>query len=157
MCRWITWVFAVLMAVAAVQKAATAGDVQIAGSATVVAPLAVWTEYPAEESGNFNYGRPPYDTRVCVTCFVYLLGIAGGIAALFMKRFVPGLLFAAGFAMLAVEPLLDVIIFRLIYPALTGDIKAMDWAYAIGSSIGVFLGVSMIVAGFLLALRKPKH
>ncbi|MBI3737945.1 MAG: hypothetical protein HY258_02745, partial [Chloroflexi bacterium] len=64
-----------------------------------------------------------------------------------------------GFALLGVDPIAEIVIFRVLYPATdygSAMMTVLDWAYFCISGLTIILGVAALLAGIFSALR-PKQ
>jgi hypothetical protein len=77
----------------------------------------------ASEQENFTMDpyRLPFDVRDALLCLVFLVGIGAGVFAIIRKRQMAGLLTVAGFLLFSVDPIAEMVIFRVIMSGYTGD------------------------------------
>jgi hypothetical protein len=114
---------------------------------------------------NLNQGRRKsvnninvmYWLRDVVACIGPLVGIGGAIFLFIRKKTLPAVLALVGFLLLAVEPLMDIILWRIVAQAATSpNWESMSTAYACLSGIAMFLGTVAIALAFFLGFREPK-
>lgn len=98
--------------------------------------------------------RAPYDVRSGGICFFLLLMAGAGVAALFLKQIIPAILFIAGVLLLGVDPLVDLIAFRL----MTGSSTTEDagWIYSLASLLTSIVAYGLITSAFLIAATRAR-
>jgi hypothetical protein len=94
----------------------------------------------------------PFNVRDAVLCLAFLAGAAVGVVAIVRKQTRAGGLAVAGFALLAVDPLAEFIIFRVLTPS-GGDFTVPNWIYVCISSLAAILGVAALSAALWLLIR----
>lgn len=73
----------------------------------------------------------------------------------FRKKTLPGILALIGFLFLGIEPLLDVILWRILGNTASPNWNSMNQAYACITGPTLFLGILLIVLAFILGFRGP--
>jgi len=96
--------------------------------------------------------RSPFDIRDALLCLAFLAGAVAGVVALIRKQARAGGLAAAGFALFAVDPLAELIIFR-VFSGGGGDFDLPNWVYVCISTPASVLGVGALIGALWLALR----
>jgi hypothetical protein len=98
-----------------------------------------------------------YWLRDVIACIGPLVGIGGAIFLFLRKKPLPAVLSLIGFVMLAIEPLLDILMWRVIAQTSSSlDWESMSSAYACISGVTMFLGAILIALAFFLGFREPK-
>jgi hypothetical protein len=98
-----------------------------------------------------------YWLRDAVACLGVLVGFGGAIFLFLRKKTIPAVLALVGFLLLSVEPLLDIILWRIVaQSAANPNWESMSTAYACLSGITMFLGAVAIALAFFLGFRVPK-
>ncbi len=98
--------------------------------------------------------RLPYDIRDALLCLVFLVGIGAGVFAIIRKRQMAGLLTVAGFLLFSVDPIAEMVIFRVITSGYTGDnFDVLNWSYVCISTPAMLLGVVALIAALFIAAR----
>lgn len=93
-----------------------------------------------------------YYIRDAMLCIGFLIGIGVGVLLIVRKRTQAGILAVAGFALFGVEPIADLVIFRMIetQPAAQTwsqtTYNTLDATYACLSSIAFFIGSILLIA-----------
>jgi hypothetical protein len=98
-----------------------------------------------------------YWLRDVAACLGALVGIGGAVFLFIRKKPLPAVLALIGFVMFSVDPLLDIILWRLIAnSAANPNWNTMSATYSCLSGGGALLGSVLIVLAFILAFREPK-
>ena len=97
-----------------------------------------------------------YYLRDALVCLGVLVGIGGGIFLFIRKKTLPGILALIGFLFLGIEPLLDVILWRILGNTASPNWDTMNTSYACVTGPTAFLGILLIVLAFILGFRLPK-
>ena len=97
-----------------------------------------------------------YYLRDAVACLGVLVGLGGAVFLFIRKKTLPAILALIGFAFLGVEPLLDLLLWRVLSNSSSADYDALNTAYACISGPAMFLGIVVIVLAFILGFREPK-
>jgi len=94
--------------------------------------------------------RIPYDVRDALLCLTFLaaMGVTVFVA---MSRHKMAWLAVAGLALMAVDPLIELILFRVL-SAVTMPVDS-NWIYSCVSSLASVIGIALIVAALFLATR----
>ena len=94
----------------------------------------------------------PYNLRDALMCLGFLIGIGGGVFLLVRKQMLPGGLAIAGFVLLGIEPIAEVVIWRLLSDGTRNN--ALSWAYACIGAPATFLGAIALIAALIIAVRS---
>ena len=97
-----------------------------------------------------------YYLRDALACLGVLVGLGGAIFLFIRKKTLPAILSLAGFVLLGIEPLLDLLIWRLLSNSSNANFDTLNSAYACISGLTMFLGAVLIALAIILALREPK-
>jgi hypothetical protein len=97
-----------------------------------------------------------YYVRDAAACLGVLVGLVGAVILFIRKKTFPGILALIGFFLLGVEPLLDVIIWRVISYNASANYDTLNSAYACGSGLAMFLGAVLVALAIILGFREPK-
>jgi len=97
-----------------------------------------------------------YYLRDAVACLGVLVGLGGAVFLFIRKEVLPGILALLGFIFLGIEPLLDVILWRILGNTASPNWDTMNTAYACITGPTLFLGILLIVLAFVLGFREPK-
>jgi hypothetical protein len=97
-----------------------------------------------------------YYLRDAVACLGVLVGLGGAVFLLIRKKTLPAILALIGFILLGVEPLLDVLIWRILANNSSANYDTLNTAYACITGPALFLAILLIVLAFILGLREPK-
>ncbi len=96
----------------------------------------------------------PYNLRDALICLSFLVGAAVGIMAINRQHRTTGLLTLAGFLLLGIDPIAEVIIFRVIMSAYGGEnFEVFNWAYVCISIPVIMLGAGCLIAAVFNATR----
>ena len=104
-----------------------------------------------------------YNLRDLVMFLVFLAGAGMGVFLLSRKRRLPGILTIAAFLLFSLEPLLDVIVFRLLFQQDLSEqaFQTLDYIYPCITAPAFFLGsLALIIALYLLVkpeAKPPEH
>jgi hypothetical protein len=91
------------------------------------------------------------------SCVAILIGIGGAVFLFLRKKIAPAILALIGFLAMGLEPILDIIIWRLLNQSATNpNYQAMDFAYVCISAPGFLLGIVLLVVAFVIGFRTPK-
>ena len=96
-----------------------------------------------------------YYIRNAVLCLVFLVGIVAGVLLISRKRTLAGILAIVAFVLFSLEPITDVVIFRVLYnlDLSEGVYNTLDFIYPIISALAIFLGSISIIVALLSANR----
>lgn len=97
----------------------------------------------------------PFVLRDTLLCLVFLVGIAAGVVAITRKQQKVGAFVLAGFLLLALDPLTEMIIFNVLFPASGGEVDYLvfNWAYICISTPATIFGTLSLLAAIYFALR----
>ena len=103
-----------------------------------------------------------YNIRNAVSCLGFLVGIGAGIFLIVRKRTLAGILFIAGFVLFSLEPLADIMVFRILFNQDLSEstYQVLDYIYPCISAPAFFLGsIAVIIAVFSMvkANQKPSN
>jgi len=98
-----------------------------------------------------------YYLRNAVLCLVFLVGIGAGVFLIIRKRTLAGILAMVAFVLFSIEPITDIVIFRILYKQDFSEaiFNFLDFIYPIISALAIFLGSILIIVALLSATR-PK-
>lgn len=92
-----------------------------------------------------------------ISCLGILVGVGGSIFLFTRRKTAPAILALIGFLAMALHPILDIILYRLIaYYSSSGGSVTLDYAYVCIAGPGFFLGAALIVIAFIIGFREPK-
>jgi hypothetical protein len=97
-----------------------------------------------------------YYVRDAVACLGVLVGLGGAIFLFSRKKTMPGILALIGFIFLGIEPLLDLVVWRILSNSANANFDTLNTAYACITGPSLFLGILLIVLAFVLGFREPK-
>ena len=98
-----------------------------------------------------------YWLRDAIACLGILVGLGGAIFLFTRKKTVPGILTLVGFLALGLDPLLDIILWRIIAQyASSPNWTTMDYAFVCITGPGHLIGAILIVVAFIMGFREPK-
>ncbi len=97
-----------------------------------------------------------YYVRDGAACLGVLVGLVAAVFLFTRKKTFPGVLALIGFFLLGIEPLLDVIIWRVLSLNQSADFNLLNEVYACGSGLAMFLGVVLVALAIFLGFREPK-
>ncbi len=98
----------------------------------------------------------PYNLRDALLCLSFLIGAGAGVLAITRRHRTTGILMLAGFLLLMLDPIAEVLIFRVSLANYTGeDFGIFNWAYVCVSTPVIVAGVGCLIAAIFYAL-KPK-
>jgi hypothetical protein len=97
-----------------------------------------------------------YYIRDAVACVGVLLGFGATIFLFIRKKTAAAVLSALGFIFLGLEPLLDIILWRVLGAGSNPNWDNLNTAYACVTGPSLFVGVLFIVLAFIVVLREPK-
>ncbi len=95
----------------------------------------------------------PYNLRSGLTCLIFLIGAGAGIFLILRKQTLTGGLALAGFVLFSIDPLVEVILFRLLGDNFSENYEILGWVYAGVSSVVTILGVAALTAALIMATR----
>lgn len=92
-----------------------------------------------------------------ISCLGILVGVGGAIFLFTRRKTVPAVLVLIGFLAMALHPILDIILYRLIdyYSSSLTSPLTLDFAYACIAGPGFFIGAILIVIAIVLSFRNP--
>ncbi len=94
----------------------------------------------------------PYNLRDALMCLGFLIGVGGGVFLIIRKQAAAGGLAIAGFILFGIDPILEVVIWRIIAPNAT-NIDVLNWTYVCISAPATFLGTAALIAALVMAAR----
>jgi hypothetical protein len=97
-----------------------------------------------------------YYLRDAVACVGVLLGFGATIFLFIRKKTGPAILSLLGFIFLGMEPLLDIVLWRILGSGSNPNWDGLNTAYACVTGPSLFLGVVCLVLAFIFVLRQPK-
>jgi len=97
-----------------------------------------------------------YYVRDAIACLGVLVGLGGAVYLFIRKKTLPGILALIGFIFLGIEPLLDLLLWRILGNTTSPNWDAMNTTYACVTGPSLFLGILLIVMAFILGFREPK-
>ncbi len=98
--------------------------------------------------------RIPFDLRDGVVAFACFLGFLGSIFAMARGRVMPGILAMCGFVLCGLDPVLELVVYRLMTPQNADNGSMWNWIYAGVSASATFVGLMLIAVAVML--RDPK-
>ncbi|HEY4330147.1 MAG TPA: hypothetical protein VGN88_10465 [Phycisphaerae bacterium] len=96
------------------------------------------------------------NVRDGVVCFAYLIGAVAGIAGLFLRRKLAGLLFFLACGFFALDPIAEIIVFKIMESHSSSDYETSQLIFSIVSGVGTVLGMICFIAALYTAKPKPK-
>jgi len=101
----------------------------------------------------------PYNLRDALLCLTFLAGAVAGVLAITRQHRTTGILMLVGFLLLGIDPILEVLIFRVFMNNYTGDsYELFNWAYVCLSTPADLIGVGCLIAAVFIAIRpKPSE
>jgi hypothetical protein len=97
-----------------------------------------------------------YYIRDAVACVGVLIGFVATVFLFIRKKAAAAILSALGFIFLGLEPLLDIVLWRVLGNGSNPNWDSLNTAYACITGPSLFLGVVFLVLAFILATREPK-
>ena len=97
-----------------------------------------------------------YYVRDAVACLGVLVGLGGAVFLFTRKKPLPAILAMIGFIFLGIEPLLDVVLWRVLGNSANANYDTLNTAYACITGPTLFLGILLIVLAFILGFKEPK-
>ncbi len=91
-----------------------------------------------------------------VSCILFLVGVVAGILAITRKKVLPGILAIAGFALLGLQLILRLILFRGLAPSGAVDYLTVNWISTCGGGGLFFLAILALVIGFFTIAGRKK-
>ena len=86
----------------------------------------------------------------------FLFGVGAGLYAIVQERRLVGMLTIAGFLLLSIDPIAEIVIFRVVSGNLSGgDPSLLNWPYTCISTPTIFLGAMLLTAVLVLVIRPP--
>jgi hypothetical protein len=107
-----------------------------------------------------NYVNLVYHLKNAVTCLGFLVGIGAGIFLITRKQRLAGALAIAGFVLFSLEPLADLVIFRILFRNLDYDralFDALNIVYPCISGFGVLLGTVALIIALVNFVREKRE
>jgi hypothetical protein len=104
-----------------------------------------------------DYNTPFY-IRNAILCIGFLAGMGCGVFLITRRHTLAGILAIVGFILFSLEPLADIVIYRVLYSyELSEDVyTALDWGYACISTIAFLIGsIALVIA--LLDIARSKR
>lgn len=100
----------------------------------------------------------PYNLRDALLCLSFLVGAVVGIMAITRQHRTTGLLTLAGFLLLGLDPIAEMIIFRVIMSNYGGEnFETFNWMYVCISTPVIMLGTACLIAAVLNAIRTQEQ
>lgn len=105
----------------------------------------------------------PFILRDSLLCLVFLVGLGAGVMTIVRKQQKVGAFVIAGFLLLGLDPLAEMIIFNVISPATGGEVDYMifNWAYVCIGAPATIFGAVCLLAAIYFAIRptpaKAEH
>ena len=98
----------------------------------------------------------PYNVRDVLLCLGFLVGMGVGVFLIVRKQVVAGGLTVTAFVLFSLDPLLEVILFRVLWNTMSTDsgYQALNWTYACASSAANLMGVGALLVALILAVRN---
>jgi hypothetical protein len=93
----------------------------------------------------------PFNLRDGLLCLVFLAGIGAGIFLIVRKQAKAGGLALAGFVLFSIDPIAEVILFRILLNFNSDNYNFLNWTYACISGLSVFLGSAALIAALIMA------
>jgi hypothetical protein len=97
-----------------------------------------------------------YWLRDAVACLGVLVGVGGAIFLFVRKKTLAAVLSLIGFVFLGLEPLLDMILWRILINGDNPNYDLMSTTYVCITGPALFVGIVLIVLAFILGFRGPK-
>jgi hypothetical protein len=97
-----------------------------------------------------------YYVRDAVACLGVLVGFGGSIFLFVRRKTMPGILALIGFIFLGLEPLLDVVLWRVLANNSSANFDTLNYTYACITGPALFVGILLIVLAFILGFRASK-
>lgn len=98
-----------------------------------------------------------FDLRDALLCLGFLGGMGGAVFLFARNQRTAGALTLAAFALFGIDPLIELILYRImmsLFP--TDNYDAFNWVYFCISTPAILLGVAAIVAALVVAVRSPE-
>jgi hypothetical protein len=95
-----------------------------------------------------------YYLRDAAACLGVLVGLVGAIVLLIRHKTAAGILALLGFLVIALEPLTDIVAFRILGAGSSPNWDALNSAYACVSGLSLLLGLVLLAAGLFVISRK---
>ena len=95
-----------------------------------------------------------YYLRDAAACLGVLVGLAGVVFLFVRRKTGAAILALLGFLLIALEPLTDIVAFRILGSASSPNWDALNSAYACVSGLSLFLGTALLAAGLFVISRK---
>jgi len=95
-----------------------------------------------------------YCLRDAVICMGVLAGLLGAVLLFARRKVLPGILALIGFILLGIEPILDIVLWRILGHGELPDWNKLNTFYACASGPSLFLGIVLLAAGLFLAAPK---
>jgi hypothetical protein len=97
----------------------------------------------------------PFILRDALLCLVFLIGLGLGVVAITRKQPKIGAFILAGFFLLGLDPMAEMLIFNVLSPNLgnSDNYLAFNWAYVCISVPATVLGTLSVLAALYFALQ----
>jgi hypothetical protein len=92
-----------------------------------------------------------YYIRDAIICVGVLAGFLGATLLFIRRKVLPGSLALMGFTLLGIEPILDIVLWRILGREELPDWNTLNTVYACTSGSSLFLGLVLLAAGLFLA------
>ena len=98
----------------------------------------------------------PYNLRDVLLCLGFLAGMGVGVFLIIRKQVVAGGLAVAAFLLFSLDPILEFILFRVVWNTVSTDsgYQALNWTYACVTGAADLLGVGALLVALVLAVRN---
>lgn len=98
----------------------------------------------------------PYNLRDVLLCLGFLVGVGVGVFLIIRKQVVAGGLTVAAFLLFSLDPILEFILFRVVWNTVStdGGYQALNWTYACVTGAADLLGVGALLVALVLAVRN---
>ena len=97
--------------------------------------------------------------RLVILCLGFLIGIGAGVFLIVRKRMVPGILTLAGFLLFSLNPIVEFVVFRVLWEQLvrSDDYLTANMISNCLTGFSFFLGSIALVVAFILMLRPTPN
>lgn len=101
----------------------------------------------------------PFNLRDLLLCLTFLTGAAVGVFTITKQHKTAGFLTLLGFLFLGIDPIAEVLIFRVLMNTYIGaNYELYYWAYMFISTSASLTGVGCLIAALMFAIRpKPEE
>jgi len=96
----------------------------------------------------------PFNIRDALLCLTFLVGAGAGILIISRQHKKTGGLMLAGFLLLGLDPIAEVLILSVLMGNYSGDnYQTFNWAYVCISTLVIILGVGCLIAAIFSAMK----